>query len=316
MNYPNKVPDFHSKFRYVFYDSELKCLRHAPDRFVQMGDDRFRPGQDEFGREYLGKLAPWKLGIELHRSKRVFEFLEPVTLTATLTNTSAHPRIVDEAVFEDGDNFALLIARGEGGTARLWRPFVQHGFRAAPRVLEPGGTVKATFFVSAGLDGWYLAEPDRYTLRAMLRLPEGVLAAEPQRLRIAHSCSGDEELLAQDVFTQDVGRAFAFGASHGIGAPIETLLGVVDRLPQRAVSRHAALALAEPWMRDLRMLRARGKDRGFDLVGANPYEVRRLYGRALVDDRGAATRCFGQAGYDDRTRRYAPGLKENAYASA
>lgn len=51
MNYPPKVFDFYGKFRYVFHDSELKFLRHAPDQFVEMGDDRFRGGQDEFGRE-------------------------------------------------------------------------------------------------------------------------------------------------------------------------------------------------------------------------------------------------------------------------
>ncbi len=179
-----------------------------------MGDDRFYRGQDELGREV--DFAPWKLGIELHRSRGVFEFLEPVTLTATLTNTSLHPQIVDEAVLEDGDNFALLIAQDECEAARLWRPFVQHCFLATPRVLEPGGSVKATFFVSAGLDGWYLAEPGRYTLQAVLRTPEFVIAAEPQRIRIAHSCSWDEEVAAQDLFTKDVGRAFAFGASHGI----------------------------------------------------------------------------------------------------
>lgn len=50
--------------------------------------------------------------------------------------------------------------------------------------------------------------------------------------------------MAQDFFTKDVGRAFAFGASHDITAPVETLRDVVDRFPQRAVSRHAALALA------------------------------------------------------------------------
>jgi len=315
MNYPHLVSGFHAKFRYVFHDSELKFLRHALEPFVQMGNDRFRPGQDEFGREVRSALPPWKLGIDLHRSKDVFEFLEPVTLTATLTNTSSHPQIVDEAVLEDGDNLALLIARGESGAARLWRPFVQHCFRAAPCVLEPGGSVKATFFVSAGLGGWYLAEPGSYTLQAMLSTPEFVIATDPQRIRIAHSCSWEEEIVAQDLFTKDIGRAFAFGASHGITAPVETLRGIVDRLPQRAVSRHAAIALAQPWMRDRRVLRAGKEDRGFDLVGGNLEEARRLYERALLDDRDMAACCFGKTRYEELYQGYSAWLEENGAAS-
>lgn len=236
-------------------------------------------------------------------------------LTATLTNTSAHPQIVDQAVLEDGDNFALLIASGGGGAARLWRPFAQHCFLAAPCVLEPGCSLKATFFVSAGLDGWQLAEPGRYTLQAMLRTPEFVLASEPQRLRIAHSCSWDEEVLAQDFFTKDVGRAFAFGASHGIASPLETLREVVERLPGRGVCRHAALALAEPWRQDCRVLRVATDDRGFDRVAARPEEARRLYERALKGDRDEAIRCFGATRYEDLTRSFSAWLEENGAAS-
>jgi hypothetical protein len=314
MNYPTAA-DFYAKFRYEFHESELRWLRHAPDHFVQMGADRFYRGEDEFGREFHSAPAPWKLGLDLHRSAGVFEFLEPVTLTATLTNTSSHPQIVDESVLEDADNFALLIARGDGGPARLWRPFVQHCFRASPRVLEPGGSVRATFFVGAGLDGWYLAEPGGYTLQAMLRTPEFVIAARPHRIRIAHPCSWDEEVVALDLFTKDVGRAFAFGTSHGITAPAETLRDVVDRLPRRAVSRHAALALAQPWMRDRRVLRAGKEDRGFDLIPADPEEARRLNQQALVDDRDGASLCFGATRYDDLSRGYSAWLVENGAPS-
>jgi len=147
MNYPNMVFDFYRKFRYTFHDSDLKFLRHAPDQFVGMGDYRFRGGQDEFGREAKRTLPPWTLGLDLHRSGGVFEFLEPVTLTATLTNTSSHPQLVDESVLEDADNFGLLITKGEDGPSRFWRPFVRHCFRAEPTKSSP--TTQAT--MSSGL---------------------------------------------------------------------------------------------------------------------------------------------------------------------
>lgn len=314
MNYPSEVFDFYGKFRYTFDDSELKFLRHASEPSVQMGDDRFRPGQDEFGREVRSVLPPWKLEIDVHRAPGVFEFLEPVTLTATLTNTSSHPQLVNQAVLEDGDNFALRIERSDGTAANWWRPFARHCYLRIPRILEPGGCLTATFFVSAGLDGWYLAEPGKYTLRAILRTAELVVASEARRLRIAHPCGWEEELVAQNFFTKDVGRALAFGASHGITAPVETLRDLVERLPRRAVSRHAAIALAQPWMTHHRLLRAEGEERGFDLIPAQPDEARRLYERALKVDGDEAIRCFGATRYEDLCRSYSAWLEENGAA--
>jgi hypothetical protein len=311
MNYPNRVVDFYNKFRYTFHASDLKFLRHAPDQFVEMGDYRFRGGQDEFGREARRTLPPWTLDIGLSRSAGVFQFLEPVTLTATLTNSSSHPQIVDESVMEDSDNFRLLISKSDGGPSRIWRPFVLHCFRSVPRVLQAGESLKTPFFVGAGLDGWYLAEPGVYTLRAMLSTPQFTVNTNPRRVRIAHPRSWEEETLAQEFFTKDVGRAFAFGASHGITAPVETLKRVMDQLPDRAVSRHAALALAEPLKRPTRVLRMDKQNRGFDIVKANPEEARGLYTRALHDDTGAADRCFGKSRYDDLSRDYRKWLEEN-----
>jgi hypothetical protein len=309
-------PGFYPNFRYEFHESELKWLRHAPDPFVEMGAEPFYGGVNGAGHVLHPGASPWGLSLDLHRADGVFEFLEPVTLTATLTNTSPHPQVVDESVLEDADNFALLVARGDDGPARTWRPFVRHGFRAVPCCVEPGGSVEASFFVGAGLDGWYLAEPGGYTLQAMLRAPGFDVASRPHRVRIAHPCGRDEEVAALDLFTKDVGRAFAFGVSHGITAPAETLRDVVDRLPRHAVARHAALALAQPWMRDRRVLRAGKEGRGFDLIRADPEEVRRLTQQALDNDQDGASLCFGARRYGDLSRGYSAWLVENGAASS
>jgi hypothetical protein len=145
----------------------------------------------------------------------------------------------------------------------------------------------------------------------MLSTPQFTVNTSPKRVRIAHPRSWEEETLAQEFFTKDVGRAFAFGASHGITAPVETLKHVMDQLPDRAVSRHAALALAESFKKPTRVLRRDEKNRGFDIVKANPDEARGLYTRALHDDAGAAGLCFGKSKYDDLSRDYRKWLEEN-----
>ena len=154
------------------------------------------------------------------------------------------------------------------------------------------------------MDGWYLSEPGAYTLQAVLATDTGVVVSPHTPLRIAPSRTMDEEQVAPELFTTDVGRAFAFGTSHGPGRPTDTLLEVLERLPQRAVARHAALALAEPWKEERRVLNIDGKQRGFNSIRANPEKARELLNRALHDNPTDAERCFGPRRYAELQRQY------------
>ena len=313
MNYPDI--SFYSRFRYEFHDSDLRFVRHAPEFLVEMGDERFYKGADEFGRE-ADLSGPWSLQVDLPRRRGVFEFLEPISVRITLRNTSQHPQIIDEAVLEDADHLLVLIRRNDCDTVRPWRPFARHCYLPRPRVVEPGGSLSATFFVGAGLDGWYLAEPGGYTVQAILGAHDVVVAAPPARLRIASGCTMDDELIAQELFTKDVGRAFAFGVSHAIEAPAAILREVLERRPDCAVARHAALALAEAWKRDQRVLDTSGETRRFNRVAARVDEARRLLTRALLDDVDEAARCFGAARYDELRRQYREWGEQNGVPEA
>lgn len=305
MNYPPKVDGFYRKFSYEFHDSDLRFIRHAPPDFVEMGNERFWGGADEFGRE-TDFSGPFELSVELPRSRGVFEFLEPVTLEVTLRNTSRRPQVVDERMLDDAGHLTVLIGSGSGGAQRVRRvrPFARSCYWPTPRVLAPGESLRTTCFVSAGVDGWYLSEPGGYTLQAVLSTDSGVVASPRTPLRIGPSRTMDEEQLAQELFTKDIGRAFAFGTSHGPGRPIDTLREVLERLPQRAVARHAALALAEPWKEERRVLNTGGDQRGFDRIPARPEEARELLKRALLDDPDEAERCFGPRRYAELQLQY------------
>ena len=304
MNYPQNLFDFFSEFEYRFHDSELKFLRHAPDNFVEMGDAPFYGGDKFFARESATALRPWRLDISVNRPRGVFEFLEPVTLTAVLTNTSVSPQVIDEFVLEDGANLAVLIGRMEG-RARFWRPFAQRCFLPSPRVLEPGQYLTASFFIGAGLGGWYFAEPGAYVVQAALNTGSGAVTTNPLAVRVSHPRSWEEEVAAQEIFTRDVGRALEFGATPARSSVVETLRGIVERLPDRAVSRYAALALARGSMKEQRVLRTgAAKERGFDVIPADHAEARRLFQRAVFDDPRAAADTLGDAAARELTARY------------
>jgi hypothetical protein len=309
MHYPKE--NFFGRCYYEFHNSELKWLRHAPPHLIEMGDARFYAGANEFGRE-TELSASWSLGIGLPRARGVFEFLEPIVVDVTLTNVTRHPQIIDASVLEDADNLVLLVGCGCGvhQKVRRLRPFVRHCYFPRPRVVAPGDSLRTTCFVSADLDGWHLTEPGSYTLQATFATDSAIAVSPLTRLRIASPREVDEELIAQDLFTTDVGRAFAFGASYAIERPIETLREVLERLPQRAVARHAALTLAELWKGEQRVLRKSVEDRGFDRVAARPDEARRLMTRALLDGSDEAAHCFGERRYADLRQKHAAWIEK------
>src|SRR5262249_4341180 len=154
--------------------------------------------------------------------------------------------------------------------------------------------------VSAGVEGWLLSEPGVYRLQARLGHVEGVISAEPLDIRIALPRARLEERLAQDVFTDDVGRTRAFHGTRGNSGAIATLENVVDRLGDSAIARHAAVALALPMLRPGRVLRlpegqapmapaACASGSKFEVVPARPDEARELLRRAVRGDAAATT---------------------------
>jgi hypothetical protein len=330
MNYPERYElrngNFYNAFRYRFADSELKFIRHAPEEFVQMGAAAFGKDHGYVASAFADRQRDgghWTLSAAVQRPRGVFEFLEPAILTLTLTNTGRHAAMVDAAALEDADAVAVTIVSGSGAARRL-RPFVQRCYFPHPRVLEPGASLKSSYFVSAGTEGWYLAEPGGYTLYAEACTPEGTATAEPLRVRVAHPRSWDEETLAADYFTKDVGRALALGGTHAMTSAIAALRETIERAPNSAAARHAAIALARPLMSNRRVLRvsaakefAEGAEpeRRFDEVWANREEARALFERALLDKREATREVFGDL-YDELLEEFHRWLQENGERGA
>ncbi len=152
--------------------------------------------------------------------------------------------------------------------------------------------------------GWYLAEPGAYRLEASIDTQAGTVFAAPLELRIATPRHRDEELVAQDFFTDEVGRALAIGGTRVMTRAVESLTEVTERLESTAAARHAALALALPLMRRSRVLclpegcapmasvaAAGGR---FEAREAEPGMVRRLLEASLRDDDGLAAATFGR----------------------
>ncbi|MGV9453260.1 hypothetical protein [Streptomyces sp. NPDC003635] len=304
MNYPFRYPGgeaaFFAAFRYGFSENELLFLRHAPERLVKQGD---APWFDEHAFEEIRQATPnaLELTVRVNRPSTRFEALEPVVAEVKLANTSLAPVVVDRNALL-GERLTVIIA-GDGREARRWVPYARHCYLDDPCVLRPGEALYAPLFLSAGLNGFDLAEPGRYRIHAMLDTGSGSESGEilsaPLAIDVRPPQSRDVDLLAPDVYTDEVGRVLAFGGSRGHAPALdranEVLREAVERLPDSALAVHAAAALSRTAAVPGRILvhnPANPRDREFQAYAPDPEQALPLIEKAYGDP-GAAADTLG-----------------------
>ncbi|MDX1620359.1 MAG: hypothetical protein R3320_05175 [Nitriliruptorales bacterium] len=305
MNYPFNVSGgqaaFFADFEYRFSDAELLFLRHAPERFVQQGNaDWFDDHGFEQARQTVA--SDLTLIVRANRARDEYEFLEPVTVELKLKNTSDRPVIFDASRLATTDEMTIITKRS-GQAARAFRPFARYCLEPRLVVLQPGESLYESLFVSAGLAGWGISEPGSYLVQIALHLDDGDVISGPMRLRVAPPRGYDEEYLAQDLFTEDVGRVLAFEGSRELTTATDTLHDAAERLAERRVARHARYALGAPLANVRKKLEIPDSpDEAPKIIGAGAETKTAVEDlkKALADDMDEAATTFGHIEYKRR----------------
>jgi hypothetical protein len=259
MNYPFRVAggesSFFSDFRFRFTDDELLFMRHAPRRFVQMGNSEWFVNHGFEAPNALERSARWDLRIRPNRELNRYSFLEPVVMELKLTNTTARAASVEEDLLADGRHIRVFIQR-EGGLARQWRPLISrcHHEKAIP--LGPNASLYGTHPIGISTGGFLIDEPGFYKVQAALTLGSEVIVSNVLRLYVAPPSSQDESALAPDYFTEEVGRVLAFDGAPSLVGARDTLQNLIGRCPTHPASLHARVALSAPLLRDYKELHA------------------------------------------------------------
>jgi hypothetical protein len=317
---------FFADFEYRFSDQELLFMRHAPESFVQMGNaDWF----DNHGFEQAQVLphADLKLELRVNRAKPEFEFLEPVMMELKLTNTSDEPVLIEEDLLAAADHLTVVIKK-DRAPARQWLPYAHYCHKHRKTVLAAGQSCYGALFAAAGRKGWDLAEPGRYLVQVALRHDGQDLVSNPLNLRIAPPRGYDEEYLAQDFFTDEVGRVLAFDGSQVLDKANEVLRESASKLADRRVAQHALVALAKPLMRNAKMLALPDKNGAamiksaaeaggkFKVAKAKPDEARKQLNAALLKKDNVAAETLGHIEYREYVDQYSDWLAANGDSSA
>jgi hypothetical protein len=327
MNYPFNVSGgqaaFFADFEYAFSDQELLYLRHAPARFVQQGNAAWFDHHGFQGADTMPEQA-LKLELRVNRKTPAFGFMEPVITELKLTNTSSQPQLVDENLLSRTDSMAVVLKQ-DGRPARQFVPYAQYCPLPETKALMPGESVYAPLFVSAGQNGWDVADPGRYTVQVALhREDEEYLVSNPLRLVVEPPLGerrDDAERLAQDFFSEEVGRILWFGGSQVLEKGNDVLREVAERLSDRRVALHANAALGNAVAREYKLLNLGDADKerakpaamaGGEVTVRPPdvEEARKDFGAALTDNADDGAASLGHIRYRRYVNRFSDLLAE------
>ena len=311
MNYPYFVTGgqaaFFADFEFRFSDQELLFVRHAPERFVQMGNAAWF---DHHGFEEAAVPVEPTLQLELrvNREQARYEFMEPVWLELKLKNVGDQPRLVDADVL-DADSLTVILKK-QGKEARQLVPFRQKCTQPVTKALMPGESLYGTVLASAGLNGWDVAEPGTYTIQAAAHIGDEDVVSSPVDLRIAPPISRDEEYVAGDLFVQGPARALALGGTRFLDDANDVLQEIVERFPERRISLHARVALGNPHTIDYKLVLPTGDLDNLEIAvaKADPGEATELIEPVLVDEAETALESLGHIRYRTIAERTAKRL--------
>ncbi|MBI1808097.1 MAG: hypothetical protein HYR76_13750 [Ignavibacteria bacterium] len=319
MNYPYRVTGgqtaFFSDFEYRFSDQELFFLRHAPERFVEMGNANWFD-HHAFQQANVSAEPAIRLEVRVNREQAVFEFMEPVTLELKLTNTSSEPQLIEDSLLRMTDAMTVILKK-EGKTARQWLPYVQQCIQPKKRILMPSESIYESLFVSAGKNGWDIAEPGMYTVQIALHLGEEDIVSNQLRVRVTPPPGYDEEVMAQDLFSDEIGRILAFDGSRFFQHSNDILREIAQKLSNRRIAHHANLAVGHSLLHDCKLLaediKQAGKRMEINIEGAKPEEARKLLVSALIKPASTAVESFGHIDFKYYVERFSDWLNENGH---
>jgi hypothetical protein len=259
MNYPYNVAGgeatFFSDFEFRFSDQELLFMRHAPSEFVQMGNANWF---DNHGFEWAKTSVNPALQLEarVNRASMEFEFMEPVKIELKLKNTTSYPESVSENILRDTHDMTIIVKK-DNKPAKTYFPYTTRCFNESKVIVQPNESIYESIFISAGKNGWIIDEPGYYTIQLCINGKEEDLLSNKLTIRVNPPKSYDESYVAQDYFTNDIGRVFAFNGTRAevFNKSIDTLKEVSSKLKNTRAAFYANLTLAMPLTKNYKVLK-------------------------------------------------------------
>jgi hypothetical protein len=314
MNYPYNVSggqaQFFSNFNFRFSDDELVFMRHAPRRFVQMGNSNWFDNHGFEAPDELAATGNWKLAIRPNRDENAYRFLEPVAMELKLTNTSGGSAAIEEDMLADGRHVAIFVQR-EGGELRQLRPMITRCHKPHLDRIDAGRAIYGTHMISTSTEGWLIDEPGFYKVQAAVDLGTEIVVSNVLRLYVAPPVSVEEGKIAGDYFTEDVGRVLAFAGAPQLAQAEDVLRRIVKTCADNPAVVHAAMALSDPMLQDFKVLAGSESGNGMKIVArpAKVDEATKIQIAALMKEPDKAADTVGHITFFGHLQHLADSIK-------
>ncbi|WP_142330431.1 hypothetical protein [Bacillus thuringiensis] len=243
----------------------------------------------------------FNLELRVNRKTPVFQFLEPVVFEIKLTNTSNQPQLIKKHILSDLNGMSVIIKK-EGKQGRQLLPYAQYCWKLENKVIMPGESLYETIFASVGKNGWLIDEPGFYNIQLVMQINGNNIVSNNLRIRVFPPAGYDQEFLAQDFFSEEVGRILSFDGSRFLETGNDILREVTEKLRDHAVALHAHIALAKPLAFDYQFLDftedadTRGK---IKIIPAQPDEARKQFASALTEHKQIAAKTLSHKDYNE-----------------
>lgn len=314
MNYPFRVSggesSFFSDFRFRFSDNELVFMRHAPRRFVQMGNSDWFNEHGFEAPDALDHTGQWKLEVRPNKGTNSYRFLEPVNMELKLTNTSDQAVEMDADMLEDGRHVTVFIQR-EGALTKQWRPMITKCHEPHNNKIDVGESLYGAHVISTSTDGWLIDEQGFYKVQAAIDMGDQIVVSNVLRLYVGPPASEAEVSVAADYFTEDVARVVNFGGAPTLDKAEDVLRQVTETCGENPAAKHAEVALTNPLLKDFKVLEAGDsrEDLAIKTKAKKVSAAAKAQTKALLGEPDKAANTMGHIPYFEQLRTVAEAME-------
>jgi len=296
MNYPDAASPglnaswFYNRFRFQFDDSENLFLRHAPERFVQMGNEAWFENHGRVSRESLDS----RLELLVRTLTPTIQIGQPLQIEFRLRNRSDEP-IMAHSELALSDGFMRVAITDPVGNRTPFIPVSRARCYPKPVLLKKDERRYCAESLTMGRFGFPFKIPGVYRIEAAFHNLDGSTAVSVMQLVVAAPSCAEEVSAATALFNARVGRAINFEGTRVMDDVNDRIDWTMKKLP----AKHPSIAMlrttqAMPYGRDQKVVKA-----GADRVQILPADPDRIYKsmKPIVESGDETANALGHIAY-------------------
>jgi hypothetical protein len=295
MNYPWRADEdpvdtycakwFYDRFTFRFQDSENFFLRHAPEEFVQMGNETWFENHGLADESRVNRA----LALKMTSRREALEYGEPVFIELRLRNVS-DKTIYTHGILDPASGFVQIAITDPDGVKLPFLAPIHIDQCCEPKEIEPGSSIYESVQLTVGKMGFYFKKPGPYRIEACFINYDGSQSSAVTQVWVRPASFDDERALST-LYDGRVARVLYFGGARKMEDVNEKLEWVLKKLsPKHPARAYLANCIAMPLTMNWKTL-PRGAQK-VSVVKADHSKVERVLA-PLMDNLGLLVDSLG-----------------------